>query len=397
MALHVRHPDWIHALGQAGAKSFALIFALESLNRALLSTILPLQVLKVTGSATDLSNLYLVVGLSGLVANLFIVSLIRFVTRRGAYTIGLVCLAIAPLLIGTGLFGSVSLGMFIRIFGTASAAICLNLYVLDHIKGRALNDMEPIRLLFSAAAWTLGPWLGVYLWSIVEWLPFFISSAAAVVQLAYFWYLRLREGGVIVPAKQKPETPFGSIIPFIRRKPLRRAWLIALGRSVWWVSFFTYLPVFGVESGLSPETCALLVSAANGLLFLVPVLKRVGAYLGIRRALILAYACTGVISSAAGIAAWYSPFTAMALLLFCALFVVLLDIYGNLTFLRMVKPFERTRMTPIFITYRDVSDIAAPAAAGVVLLFLPLPAYFVLLGLYSLGMTQIARNLPRRF
>jgi MFS family permease len=397
VALHVRHPDWIHALGQAGAKSFALIFALESLNRALLSTILPLQVLKVTGSATDLSYLYLVVGLSGLVANLCIVSLIRFISRRGAYTIGLICLAAAPLLIGTSMFTGVSFGMFIRIFGTACGAICLNLYVLDHIKGRALNEMEPIRLLFSAAAWTLGPWLGVYLWSIMEWLPFILSSIAALIQLAYFWYLRLREGSVIVPARQKPETPFGSIIPFIRRKPLRRAWLIALGRSVWWVSFFTYLPVFGVESGLSPETCALLVSAANGLLFLVPVLKRVGNYLGIRRALILAYAFTGIINIAAGVAAWFSPFSAMALLLFCALFVVLLDIYGNLTFLRMVKPLERTRMTPIFITYRDVSDIVAPAAAGLVLIALPLPAYFVLLGLYTLGMTQIVRNLPRRF
>jgi hypothetical protein len=63
----------------------------------------------------------------------------------------------------------------------------------------------------------------------------------------------------------------------------------------------------------------------------------------------------------------------------------------------MVKPLERTRMTPIFITYRDVSDIVAPAAAGLVLIALPLPAYFVLLGLYTLGMTQIVRNLPRRF
>jgi hypothetical protein len=87
----------------------------------------------------------------------------------------------------------------------------------------------------------------------------------------------------------------------------------------------------------------------------------------------------------------------MSLLLFCAIFVVLLDIYGNLPFLRMVKPFERTRMTPVFVTYRDFSDICAPAAAGLVLLFLPLPAYFLFLGGFAAILSQVVRNLPRRF
>jgi ACDE family multidrug resistance protein len=396
LAINVRHPVWIHSLGAPGARAFALLAALDAMTRAILSTVLPLQVLAVMGSPADLSKLYFLVSAVGLVANFFIAPLTGLITRRRTYTLGMLCLLAAAPLIGSATLAGVALGMLLRVFGTAVGAICLNLYVLDHIRGRELNEVEPLRLLFSALAWTVGPWLGVTLWQWQPWAPFIISGLGAISLLAYFWYLRVGDNPIIVKAKRTPPNPFASIIPFFRRPALRRAWFIALGRSTWWVSFFVYMPVFGIQSGLSPETCALLVSAGNAILFITPLLVRWGRRLGVRRALMGAFVLAGVLTAAAGGLAWVEPRLTVALLLLCAVFIVVLDIYGNLPFLRLVRPTERLAMTPVFITYRDGSEFTAPALAWLVLLAFPLPVYFLVLGGALAGLSQLARTLPRR-
>ena len=299
-------------------------------------------------------------------------------------------------MIGHGGLIAVSLGMFCRLFAAASVTICTNLYVLDHIKGKALNEVEPLRLFFSAAAWTIGPFLGVFLWSRIHWLPFAISICGALLLLSTFWIMRIGDNPIITPAKTQPRNPLFSLIPFFRRPALRRGWLIAFGRSCWWVSFFIYVPVFSVQSGFSAEEAALLVSAGNAMLFLVPLIFKATRGLGVRQAIILAAVLAGLATAIAGLLAWLSPLATVAMMLLCALFAVILDIYGNLPFLRMVRPSERLRMTPVFVTYRDLSDIATPALAGAVLLFFPLPIFFLVLGGGLASLSLAAASLPRR-
>ena len=379
MALNVRHPIWVHALGRPGARAFAVLFALDALTRAILSTILPLQVLDAVGDPASLSAVFLIVSCLGLCANFAILPLSRLITRRWTYSLGCAAFVAAAILIGHGGLIAVSLGMFCRLFATASVTICTNLYVLDHIKGKALNEVEPLRLFFSAAAWTIGPFLGVFLWSRIHWLPFAISICGALLLLSTFWIMRIGDNPIITPAKTQPRNPLFSLIPFFRRPALRRGWLIAFGRSCWWVSFFIYVPVFSVQSGFSAEEAALLVSAGN-----------------VRQAIILAAVLAGLATAIAGLLAWLSPLATVAMMLLCALFAVILDIYGNLPFLRMVRPSERLRMTPVFVTYRDLSDIATPALAGAVLLFFPLPIFFLVLGGGLASLSLAAASLPRR-
>ena len=96
MALNVRHPVWIHSL--------ALLAALDAMTRAILATVLPLQVLEVMGSPADLSKLYLAISFLGLVGNFFIVPLTGLISRRWTYTLGMFCLlAAAPLIASASL------------------------------------------------------------------------------------------------------------------------------------------------------------------------------------------------------------------------------------------------------------------------------------------------------
>ena len=63
-----------------------------------------------------------------------------------------------------------------------------------------------------------------------------------------------------------------------------------------------------------------------------------------------------------------------------AVFLVLLDIVGGLPFLMAVKPSERTEMSAVYSSFRDVSGILTPGAAWLVLLVAPLPGIFAAAG-----------------
>ena len=65
-----------------------------------------------------------------------------------------------------------------------------------------------------------------------------------------------------------------------------------------------------------------------------------------------------------------------------------------------VKPSERTEMSAVYSTFRDVSGVVAPGVARVVLLVAPLPAIFVItaLGLFATAFlaTQLHPRLGNR-
>jgi predicted exporter len=64
-----------------------------------------------------------------------------------------------------------------------------------------------------------------------------------------------------------------------------------------------------------------------------------------------------------------------------SVFLVMLDVVGGLPFLMAVKPSERTEMSAVYSSFRDVSGILTPGAAWAVLLVAPLPGIFAAAGL----------------
>jgi MFS family permease len=58
-----------------------------------------------------------------------------------------------------------------------------------------------------------------------------------------------------------------------------------------------------------------------------------------------------------------------------------LDVVGNIPFMRMVKPRERTEMTMIFSTWREASNLLTPLLVMLVLLVAPIEVFYLLLAL----------------
>jgi hypothetical protein len=71
-------------------------------------------------------------------------------------------IAAAMLLAAGNLSGQVG-GMLAVALAGSLTSVTLQLYMMDHIQRRDFVLAEPLRLVFSAAAWGAGPFLGVWL------------------------------------------------------------------------------------------------------------------------------------------------------------------------------------------------------------------------------------------
>src|SRR5260370_9737906 len=208
---------------------------------------------------------------------------------------------LAPLLFVTETIGGQLAGMLVRVFGTACLNIQLNLYILDYIHKRDLVRSEPRKFLFAAAAWTIGPSLGVLLfYRIGAWAANGFSAGCALLVLANFWRMRLQDNAAVALATKRPPNPLASIGRFFGQKRLLLAWAIAFGRTAWWGAFMVYGPLLLVRSGEDPLFGALMVSAGSGLLFLTPLWARVVPPLGLRPTLIGAFCFAPVATLARG-------------------------------------------------------------------------------------------------
>jgi hypothetical protein len=81
-------------------------------------------------------------------------------------------------------------------FAIPCVDITSQLYLLDHAPRQALRHFEPTRIFSSAAPWTFGPWLGVYLQENVAFTAPFAVVAITAIQARrpapYAWPQRRR-------------------------------------------------------------------------------------------------------------------------------------------------------------------------------------------------------------
>jgi MFS family permease len=388
--------SWLPDEHRRGALAFAALFALESLARALVATVISVQAYDLLQDSQRVSVLFTLVGMGSLCATVLIPMLMRRAPRRWIYTGGGLLLMLGGLFLATHTLTGQAAGMFLRVFGTACLNITLSLYILDHIRKQDLVRSEPLRLALSTASWAIGPYLGVYLYNHQgPWAPFALSILAAVFLLAVFWYLRLKEI-IIRPARRSAPNPLRNIGRFIAQPRLRLAWLIAFGRSCYWSTFFIYAPLLMITGGLGGEAGGLLISIGNTALITAVAFGRLAQKLGVRQVIAWSMGVLALASILAGLAGTAQPLIAAGFLLIGAVAGSSLDGVGGIPFLRAVRARERAEMAGVYRTFIDMSELLPTMVFSVVLLLLPLGAVFVVLGLWLLVVTALSwRYLPR--
>ena len=156
-----------------------------------------------------------------------------------------------------------------------------------------------------------------------------------------------------------------------------------------------YLPIYCVEMGLGDTIGAAALSASNMFLFVAPAMLVLVRKLGVRASVSGAFLIGGTLFVAAwGVSAF--PWVVVASLFAGSAMLIMLDVCGGLPFLMAVKPSERTEMSAVYSSYRDVSGILTPAVAALVLTIMPLAGLFAVCGGGMLGAGWLARGLHPR-
>ncbi|HUR43429.1 MAG TPA: MFS transporter [Aestuariivirga sp.] len=383
---------------KAGAFTFASIFAVESFVRSLNVTVVSLQAHDILGSSQKVSVLATSVSLTLLLSTLTLPFVLGRLRRRWAYSLGALLMLIASLALATHTLTGQAIGMFLRNGGAAIFHVVLSLYILDNIRRQDLARAEPIRLSASAISWTIGPGLGVWLY--IEYGPWGTQAAviaSLVVLMAVFWHLRLSDSGSSLPSGTlQPFNPLANVRRFIGQPRLVLAWLIAFGRSCFWATFMIYGPLLIVESGLGKGMSGLVISVSQLLLLAAYWSGSLARHYGVRKVLACSFSLASAASLGAGIAGTHAPYVAIALLLAGALAGSALDGVGGIPFLRAVRPHERQRMTAVYRTAIEFSDLIPSFIFAFALLRFEIGAVFVILGLWLGFMGFLTwRYLPR--
>lgn len=386
----------IMALARPGGAAFVAILTLDTLARSTVSALVPLQAYELLGSAQQVSVLYFLTAVTGLMASLAVPWLVIRLRRRWMLRLGAACL-----IVSAGLFGLYDLiafvpAMVLQMFGASSMMICTNLYVMEHIPRRAFGRFEPVRTLFMGAGWMIGPALGVFLYSKGStWLPYAVSAGFAGTVILYFTWLRVPHAAGSL-ANVVPQTnPINFVRRYFAQPRLTLAWLLAVGRASWWGMFYVYAPIYAVASGLGAETGGYIVSAGASALYTVILWGWLGRKIGIRALLMGGYGLAAILTLCIGFAAG-QPWIAAGFIVAAALGISIADGAGNMPFLRAVHPHERAEMTAVYTTYRDSARATMPALYAVLLLVFPLSAVFFASGTIMLGLAGLAQYIPRR-
>lgn len=381
--------------GRAG-ESFARLNALEGIARSLLMGVIPLLALEALGSKEMVTRAYLLASILTLTITLNFAALERLLQRRWVVTMGVACTMIAMtiLILGEGMI--MALGIGLQQAAASLFSVCLSLYIMDYIGKQELIYTETRRMFYAGIVWMVGPTLGLWLWeNAASWAPFALTIFAAASMLSYFWYLRLGHEQGIQKAKSRSVNVFKIIPRYFKQRPLRIAYWITMSRSIFWVTLFIYGPIYVIEAKLPVWVAGGLLSLASALLLISPLIRRFAGRVGTRLTIIIALVLTG--SSMLMLYAIGEPKPiGLVFWVSAALGGVTLDVLGNIPFMRMVKPRERTEMTMIFSTWREGSQLLTPLLVSVVLLFAPFEIFYVLLAIFLFGAAVKASFLPRR-
>ncbi len=390
-----RIPEWLRHAPAPSVRGFAVLAGTEAVARGILISVFPIVMYTALGDARVVSEVYFVVGAISLLIGLLVPYLIRFIPRWWVYVVGVLMFAIGAGVAIIGSPGAAVLGLALTTFAVVTTFVCFNAYVLDHVAKIELGRFETSRLFYSAAGWTAGPALGTFLYNWWRPAPFLIAAIAACCMLLIFLVMRLGNGKLITKSRRPPANPLAYFGRFLAQPRLVTGWIFAVVRSCGWWVYVVYLPIFAVENGFSSQLGGIALSLSNAALFLTPMMLRFMLRCSVRAAVRSGFLVSGLLFVAAG-ALHGIPSLTVACLMAGSVFLILLDVSAGLPFLLAVKPSERTEMSAIYASFRDVSGIVTPGAAWLVLLVAPLSGVFAAGGAALLATWGLAGKLHPR-
>ena len=391
-----RRPDGLLVLEPSVGTELARLNFLEGLARAVMNGVVPLAAYEALGSKQAVSYVFIGGAVITVLFTLNVGALERRLHRRWVVTMAAAFLVVAAVLLAFADGPLFALAIGLRSAEASIFSVCLSLYIMDYIGKRDLTVTESRRIVYTGAAWLVGPTLGVWLWSSAsKTAPFGVSAVITLVMIGYFWRLRFHRHPVLLTPNSAIPNPFVNIVRYFGQRHLRIAYVITLSRAVFWAALFVYGPIYIVEAGMPTWTAGVFLSVASAMLFTSPLIRRAADRFGSRSVIIASFVLMAVGMLALALLPEPQPL-GVAFWLVGSVGGAALDVLGNIPFMRTVKPRERTAMTTVFSTWREVSFLVAPVIAAVALAAGSFRILYVVLALLLAAAAVATSYLPKR-
>jgi len=383
---------------RAGIWTFGILFLLESLTRAFNSGVLSIQAYDILQSNQKVSELGITYSSTVLCCTLLLPLVFRRLRRRYVYTIGCTLMILGSAALASFTLEGQITGTMMRNVGASLTGVTLQLYILDNIAKADLTTSEPFRLALSTLAWVVGPYSGVWLYQHGGPLaPQLAAMCSAATLLATFWYLRLHDPAHQLPAgNMQGFNPLANVARFVHQPRLRLAWGIAFARSCFWATFFTYGPLLMIQGGLDKTVGGIIISLSQLLLLSAFIYGPAAKKVGVRVVIACCFALIAVASLLTGFFGTAYPYVAAVMLLLGALGASGIDSIGGIPYLRAVRFHERQRMTAVYRTFLDLSDLLPSIVYAIALRYAGVSIVFIIIGCsVTLMSVLVWRYLPK--
>lgn len=373
------------------ARSFAWVGGTEAIVRGVPLSVFPLAQYRAWGDAATVSTLYFAVGIVSLTMVLLVPQLTRWLPRRWAHSLAMGLYMVSA---GFGIAGGrwTSVALLFAALATAISYVCYNANILEYIDKSEFGQLESMRLFYAGVGWAGGPFVGVWLFAYWHGAPFVVVGLAALVTLLLIWRTGMGSTRRSVQIGTVSSNPLRYLRRFVAQPRLIAGWFLAVMRGCGWAVYLIYIGIFAIESGLDDRVGGVAASLASMGLFLAPLMMRWIRRRTLRTAVRIGFLGAGVCFIVAAVCS-PAPWISIALLLTGAYFLILLDLCGGLPFLMSVKPSERSEMSAVYSTFRDVANIVTPGMVWLVLQWASLPAVFAAGGLGLLIAWLVAAQL----
>jgi MFS family permease len=115
---------------------------------------------RIYSDAQLVSEAYFIIGLLSFLVTLIVPWISRKIPRRWLYSIGVTTYILSALICAWSNSWMFSFGLGLFTIANVVVFVCSNAYVMDYINRVKLAECEALRLFYSGAAWTIGPFLG---------------------------------------------------------------------------------------------------------------------------------------------------------------------------------------------------------------------------------------------
>jgi ACDE family multidrug resistance protein len=392
-----RAPIRIASGGSPSGNTLGIIYGMNSASMAVLGSLISLVGLNILDNSTVALSLSLFLSaLISLPIVLYTGSLINLLTRKYVFTIGVFIALSGNLMFLLDTPITFVLANAFRMAGGGLMFMCISLYTMDFTPRKQLARAESRKFLFAGISWLIFPFVGTWMWVNVDYkAPFLLSITLLSILIAIFWWLRISEAQNIKPPKSGNLNFIKNVRTYFGNPHMRVAYLIAVARSSSWVVFFTYGPIYLRDAGISTQWIGLFMGGIMAALLLSSRFAAIAQYIGIRKTILLSFSMAGISMITLGLLP-EPTIWGLLLLLLASLGFDMLDIIGNIPFMRMVTPKVRVEMTSVFSTWREMSFVVTPGLSAFILIFTDISGLFLVLGIVLVIAGLLSRTMPIR-